>query len=202
MECGECVSPSESTLTFFIADDCQASPRKVITKLCRIPNWSPTVDFVTTAASNRWDNIDGALGSTAGAHGHERRAESPIESKPDKIYAVAGRASNGSIVEFRHGLQANIGIEFDFGTVVKRCFMFQENSLDPAAGYHILLSVPGRSALLYFDSKFSSTSASDVEQEQTPYDLGSPTLVAVPVYEGITLQVTERGIVFVTPSTR
>lgn len=122
--------------------------------------------------------------------------------KPDKIYAAAGRASNGSIVEFRHGLQANIGIEFDFGTVIKRCFMFQENTLDPASGYHLLLSVPGRSALLYFDSKFSATSASDVDQDQTPYDLSSPTLIATPVYEGIILQVTERGIVFVTPSTR
>lgn len=122
--------------------------------------------------------------------------------KPDKIYAVAGRASNGSIVEFRHGLQANIGIEFNFGAVIKRCFMFQENSLDPASGYHFLLSVPGRTALLYFDSDFSSTSVRDVEQDETPYDLFSPTLIATPVYEGITLQVTEKGIIFVTPSKR
>lgn len=186
-----------------ITDSWQASPRKVITKLCRIPNWSPTVDFVTTAESSRWDDIDGATGRTARPQRSEGMPnEPPTFSKPDKIYAAAGRASNGSIVEFRHGLQANIGIEFDFGTVVKRCFMFKENSLDPASGYHLLLSVAGRSALLYFDSRFSATSARELGQGDTPYDLSRPTLIAKPIYEGITLQVSEGSIVFVTASHR
>lgn len=181
----------------------QASPRKGLTKLCRIPNWSPTVDFVTTAESRRWDDVDGAIGHASRAQRSERRPnEAPAFSKPDKVYAAAGRASNGSIVEFRHGLQANIGIEFDFGTVVKRCFMFKENSLDPDSGYHLLLSVVGRSALLSFDSRFSASSARELGQAETPYDLSRSTLIAFPVYEGVTLQVTERSIVFATASHR
>lgn len=180
-----------------ITDIRQASPRTVITKLCRIPNWSPTPDFVTTAKASRWDNVSGA-GEDDYA-GPSRAL--PDFYKPDKLYAVAGRASNGSIVEYRIGMQANIGIEFDFGVVIKRCFMFHEDN-HPTSGYQLLLSVPGRSAQLAFDSKFSSQSASDVEQAHTLYDLGSPTLLAVEVDEGVTIQVTERGLVFVSPSNR
>lgn len=175
-----------------ITDIEQASPRTVITKLCRIPNWSPTPDFVTTARASRWDNVSGAGEDDFAA---PPRAL-PDSYKPDKLYAIAGRASNGSIVEYRVGMQANIGIEFDFGVVIKRCFMFREDT-HVLSGYHLLLSVPGRSAQLSFDSKFSSRSANDVEQSQTPYDLASPTLLAVEIDEGTILQVTERGMVFV-----
>ncbi|KUI63102.1 hypothetical protein VP1G_10219 [Cytospora mali] len=172
-------------------------PREKVTRLSQIPNWSPTVDFVTTNESNRWDNHDGATGKT-----RQRRDIDPVItgfSQPDRIFAAAGRGKNASIVEYRHGLQANIGVEFDFGTVVKRCFMLLANVADPVYGHHLLLSVPGRSALLHIPSDFLETF--DVEQHQTPYDLSSPTLVATQLSQETIVQVTESGVVFVSPST-
>lgn len=105
-------------------------------------------------------------------------------------------------MEYRHGLQANIGIEFDFGTVIRRCFMFPENPLDPASGYHLFLSVPGKSALLCFDADFSTASARDIDQDETSYDLSSPTLIAQPLDQGVAIQVTETGLSFLAPCIR
>lgn len=175
----------------------QTPPREKVTRLSQIPNWSPTVDFVTTNESNRWDNPEGATGKT-----RQRRDVGPAStgfSQPDRIFAAAGRGKNASIVEYRHGLQANIGVEFDFGTVVKKCFMLPANVSDPDYGHHLLLSVPGRSALLHIPSDFLDTF--DVDQHQTPYDLSSPTLVATRVSEETIVQVTESGVVFVSSST-
>lgn len=120
--------------------------------------------------------------------------------KPDRVFAAAGRGRNGSIVEYRHGLRANIGIDFDFGTVVKRCFMLPANVSEPDYGHHLLLSLPGRSALLRFDSDFSATF--DVEPDETLYDISSPTLMAKRVSEDFIVQVTESGIVLINSSAR
>lgn len=81
--------------------------------------------------------------------------------------------------------------------------MLSENELDPASGYHLFLSVGDKSVLLYFDADFSTTSAREIDQDQTLYDLSSPTLTARPMGQGGTLQVTEKGIVLLfAPSTR
>lgn len=80
--------------------------------------------------------------------------------------------------------------------------MFQANPLDPASGYLLLLSLPGKSALLYFDSKFTAASATELEEDQTPYELSCSTFLATVVDEAVILQVTEEDIVFVGPGRR
>ncbi|KAF3768013.1 hypothetical protein M406DRAFT_254924 [Cryphonectria parasitica EP155] len=185
-----------------IVNNCQASPRKVITKLCRIPNWAPAVDFVTTAESSRWDSSDGVGGTSIRGQRQDGQDRSSLEGIADSVYAAAGRAKDSSIVEFRYGLQANIGIELDLGTLIRRCFMFQDNALDLDSGYHLLLSVAGRSALLSFDSRFTATSVRDVDQDQVFFDLSSPTLLAARVDDETILQVTEKGSEFASLSTR
>lgn len=185
-----------------IADLWQASPRTDITKLCRIPNWSPAVDFVTTSASSRWDNTDGATGKTADGQTSQGIAASSTFSKPDRIFAATGRGYNGSIVEFRYGLHANIGIDFDCGTMVKKSFLFPENALDSASGHLLLMSLPGKSALLHFDSKFRAASATEWDQDCTAYDLSCSTFLATLIDAGTVLQVTEDNIVFMGPATR
>lgn len=178
----------------------QAPPREQVVRLSQIQNWSPTVDFVTTNESRRWDDRSGATGKTGTASEKDGDVLSPGFSKPDKIFAAAGRGRNGSIVEYRHGLRANIGIDFDFGTVVKRCFMLPANISAPDYGHHLLLSLPGRSALLRFDSDFSATF--DVDPDETLYDISSPTLTARRVSEELLVQVTESGIVLINSSAR
>lgn len=121
---------------------------------------------------------------------------------PDRVYAAAGRGQNGSIVEYRYGLQANIGIDLELGELIKKSFMFPENPLDSASGHLLLLSLPGRSALLHFDSKFRAASATEWDEGSTAYDLSCATLLATLVDEATVLQVTVKNIVFVGPATR
>lgn len=180
----------------------QASPRKDIFKLCRIPNWSPAVDFVTTSTSSRWDDTHGATGKTMDGQTNPASSAPSSFSKPDRIYAATGRCKNGSIVEYRHGLQANIGIDFDCGTVIRKSFMFPENPLDAESGHLLLLSIPGKSALLQFDSKFRAASAQELDEHSTVYDLSCSTFLAQLIDEGTVLQVTEQNVVFVGPATR
>lgn len=177
----------------------QAVPRGSVTKLSRIPNWSPTVDFVTTTESSRWDNLDGATGKPSKENRQDGNYSTAL-ARTDKIYAAAGTGSNGSIVEYRHGLQASIGIEFDFGVTIRRCFVLSEDELSPGSGYYLLLSVADRSTLLYFDAEFSTASLREIDHDQTAYDLSSPTLIAQPISPGVILQVTETGLVLITPS--
>ncbi|KAK7697896.1 hypothetical protein SLS64_013065 [Diaporthe eres] len=176
----------------------EAPPREQVVRLSQIPNWSPTVDFVTTNESRRWDDHNGATGKTRTGLEKEAGALSSGFFKPDRIFAAAGRGRNGSIVEYRHGLRANIGIDFDFGTVVKRCFMLPANVSAPDYGHHLLLSLPGRSALLRFDSDFSATF--DVDPDETLYDTSSPTVTAKRISEDFIVQVTENGIVLINSS--
>lgn len=154
---------------------------------------------MTTAESNRWDNLDSAASKAASKVQRQGGSSGPSLANPDAIYAAAGRNKEGSIVEFRYGLQANIGIELNLDAVIRKCFMFQDNALDPESGYHLLLSAAGRTALIAFDSHFSERDIGDDGQDQMLFDLSSPTLIAAPVYEGIILQVTEANIVFVSP---
>lgn len=78
--------------------------------------------------------------------------------------------------------------------------MLPANVSEPEYGHHLLLSLPGRSALLRFDTDFSTTY--DVEPEETLYDISSPTLTARLVSEELIVQVTEAGIVLINSSSR
>ena len=198
--CGRQVYLASVCLTEQLTDKTQAPPREQVVRLSQIPNWSPTVDFVTTNESRRWDDYTGATGKNESGPEKDVGVLSSGFSKPDRIFAAAGRGRNGSIVEYRHGLRANIGIDFDLGTVVKRCFMLPANVAEPDYGHHLLLSLPGRSALLRFDPDFSTTY--DVDPEESLYDISSPTLTARRVSEDLIVQVTENGIVLMNSSTR
>lgn len=78
--------------------------------------------------------------------------------------------------------------------------MLPANVSEPEYGHHLLLSLPGRSALLRFDADFSETF--DVDPNETLYDTSSPTLTAKRVSEDFIVQVTENGVVLINSSTR
>lgn len=125
--------------------------------------------------------------------------------KPSRIFATAGRGANGSIVEFRHGLQARIGLDLDCdaGSFIRRSFLLPasiSNSSAPEGAHYLILSMPDRSTLLYLPPKFSSIEYLDAED--STFDLSSPTILAVAVSEQKIAQVTETCIVFVGPENR
>lgn len=150
-----------------------------------IQNWSPSVDFATTAVSEDRNYI-------------EPLPHKDSVPKPDRVFSCGGKGSQGAITEFRYGWEASLGLEVDYQTAISDLWAFQ-SSLNPELlngdGFLFLLSLADRSALLNLSNDASDIM--EVDQDSTPFDLGSRTIVASNNSDRI-IQVTERSIVFVS----
>jgi len=125
--------------------------------------------------------------------GHIKRDEN-VFPKPDRVFGCVGKGIKGSIVEFRIGLEANIGLEMDYETPVMKAWVFSPSfeSFEEGDGSLFLLSLGDRSAVLQL-----STDAGEVTElgkESTNFDLAHRTIVACEVGDYI-VQVTEQSIV-------
>ncbi|RFU35676.1 hypothetical protein B7463_g659, partial [Scytalidium lignicola] len=150
-----------------------------------IQNWSPSVDFATTAISEDRNHVE---------------VPSPKSSvpKPDRIFSCGGKGSQGAITEFRYGLEASLGLEVDYQSPISNAWVLKpppDSQLFEDDVSLFLLSLADRSALLQLSSDISDIV--EVDQDLTPFDLGSRTIVADSNVDGI-IQVTERSIIFVS----
>ncbi|KAK8011479.1 mono-functional DNA-alkylating methyl methanesulfonate N-term-domain-containing protein [Apiospora arundinis] len=149
-----------------------------------IPNWSPTVDIATTKS---------VISTKSKRRGNP---DSQTAYQQDRIFACSGRGKSGSITEFRHGLEASIGLEMDYEIPVKHCWPVPLPDHEVDGGLHLLLSSPNRSDLLFISDDF--TQAELTAQLDVPYDLSSSTL-ACSVTDGSAIQVTAGALTIVTP---
>ncbi|KAK7928224.1 mono-functional DNA-alkylating methyl methanesulfonate N-term-domain-containing protein [Apiospora marii] len=154
-------------------------PRQIGT----IPNWSPTVDLATTKSSTNTKSK--RRGNT----------DTPMPYQQDRIFACSGRGKSGSITEFRHGLEASIGLEMDFEIPVKHCWPVPLPDYLRHGGLHLLLSSPNKSDLLFISDDFGQ--AELMIQQSVPYDLSSSTLACL-ASDDITIQVTTGALTIVT----
>lgn len=113
----------------------------------------------------------------------------------DRIFACSGRGKSGSITEFRHGLEASIGLEMDFEIPVKHCWPVPLPDYLRHGGLHLLLSSPNKSDLLFISDDFGQ--AELMIQQSVPYDLSSSTLACL-ASDDITIQVTTGALTIVT----
>ena len=147
-----------------------------------LPNWSPTVDFTTSDNLTTW-NQESDIHGRKMVSWQERQPR-----KPDRIFATSGRGPQGSISEFRNGLEAKIGVEIDYGDVLRQVWA----QLVPG-GVHLILSMPGRSAALYLSQDLSN--ATEILEDPPTYDLTSQTLAIDRIDDHLLAQVTERWVV-------
>jgi hypothetical protein len=131
----------------------------------------------------------------------ERRASRDnwrIPLKPDRIFTCAGKGVKGIVTEFRHGLQATIGLEVTFDAQITDVWVMSSNSDSHAdGGYLFLLSLGDRSVVLHLLSDASEMF--ELGPESTQFELSSRTLVAS-TKGPCQVQVTEQSVVFLQGS--
>ncbi len=157
-----------------------------MTVLGTLPNWSPTVDFTTTDEFTTWNQESDIHGKKM-TPWRERQPR-----RPDRIFATSGREPKGSITEFRYGIEAKIGVEIDYGDVLRQVW-----AVPVPGGVHLVLSMPDRSATLHLSQDLSN--AIELPDDTNGYDLTSRTLALERIEDDILVQVTERWAVVLRP---
>jgi hypothetical protein len=160
-------------------------------QLGTLPNWSPVLDFATTDEFSRWNQETGAAG-TQMVHWQDKKA-----SKPDRVFSTSGRGTKGTVTEFRYGLQAKIGLEYECGLGVKQAFVLPAYLSSQSEGYDLLLSMPDRTTVLRLSEDLDDISQpTEVDNGTLNYDVSSRTLIAV-VTNDMIVQVTEQTLVLI-----
>lgn len=118
--------------------------------------------------------------------------------KQDSIFSASGRGLRGSVVQWRWGIQARIGLDIETGEPIRQAWTFTAHRNNERELYG-LLALPNSSVVLRFSESLDQVDA--VPAEDTPFDLASRTLHAVQVLETI-VQMTEVSINVATPTAR
>ncbi|KAL8353666.1 hypothetical protein RB601_003489 [Gaeumannomyces tritici] len=172
----------------------QVLARQESVKLGVIPNWSPAVDFLTTDEFSKWNQGTSSRGNLMIPWETQTRH---TYTPPDRIFAACGRGVTGTITEYRHGYQANIGLYFDCEPTTTAAWLLPIDAYSVSAGYYLLASMPDRSTILQLPSDLSEVD--EPPADQVAFDLSSRTIAASRALEGAIVQVTENFIVCVSP---
>ncbi|KAK3936369.1 mono-functional DNA-alkylating methyl methanesulfonate N-term-domain-containing protein [Diplogelasinospora grovesii] len=168
-------------------------PRNPPELLQTLPNWTPVIDFVTTDEFSTWNQEISAKGNKMVPWSQRGLRD------PDRIFSTSGRGATGSVTEYRFGLKANIGLDLEYEIGVKRAWMFADKHLSSPSGFHLLLSLPDRTAFLHLPDDFSQ--AREPDASTAPYDLSSPTL-AVAHSEHLLVQITKQSVTLIALDNR
>jgi len=145
-----------------------------------IPNWAPSIDFITAAVIPP-ETLASKCSSPNANMGPLR----------DRLFVGAGRGcTHGAVAELRFGLQARMGaiLELDDSGILRLWTLPDVTG----TGLYFLLAHSLYSSLLHFSL---DTSAVTGEHDGlTGLDFGSSTLAAGATPDGLVLQVTERSI--------
>jgi len=162
------------------------------TLLGALPNWSPAFDLVTTDQYPTWSEgrrikWDGTL---------PWRAQAQLDFQgPDRVFAISGIGTNGAVTEYRQGMIASVGLDIDYQAMVRQCWIFPAKFDDVTEGFHLLLSLTDRTAVLHLSENLAE--ASEVDAGTVGYDLASRTIAARQISERTVVQVTETSLVVI-----
>ncbi|EPE03431.1 thermotolerance protein [Ophiostoma piceae UAMH 11346] len=170
----------------------QLRPRLPTVHLGIIPNWASVADFVTTDERSR----------APGAY-----------TAPDRMFAASVYGATGAITEFRSGLRACAGLDFDAGETIRRTWIFPVRNVDYDPSFHILVSFVDSSLALHLSADLAQVSSLGGSEEEDGsdigsadnntaqlYDLGSRTVAAALFSVDVVIQVTENNLVFAAAS--
>ncbi len=106
---------------------------------------------------------------------------------------VSGKGVRGAVTEYRHGIQAHIGLELDYSASIRKCWAFPTRLSEPSHELHVLLSMSDRSAVLYLSDDMREVMETDIAA--APYDLSSRTIEAKQISDNMVVQITENYLV-------
>lgn len=162
-------------------------------RISSLPSWSPTVDLVLTKD---------AIGHPKSAHKKiSKRPSSATKPHgyvlaPDKIFVCSGRDKSGAIVELRYGIQAKIGLDMSYPSLIKNFWAIPSFDGTPEAGFFLLLALPENSALLHVSHDLE---VSEKAQDTVDFDLLSTTL-AVHISRNLVIQITAAHVTILSPT--
>jgi hypothetical protein len=112
------------------------------------------------------------------------------------MFTCAGKGLNGTVTEFRYGLEASIGLQMAYDAQILDIWVLSSDSdpFDNDGGSLFLLSLGDRSSVLHLSSDASEIM--ELEPHSTKFDLKSRTLAASMCGQ-TQVQVTEQSIVFI-----
>ncbi|KAI0441778.1 mono-functional DNA-alkylating methyl methanesulfonate N-term-domain-containing protein [Xylaria telfairii] len=167
-------------------------PRGNPMRISSLPSWSPTVDLILTkdaiGHSNSAHKKIPKRPSIAKLHGHV--------PAPDKTFVCSGRDKSGAIVELRYGIQAKIGLDLSYTSLIKNFWAIPSFDGTPEAGFFFLLALPENSALLHVSHDLE---VSEKTQDTVDFDLLSTTL-AVHISRNLVIQITAAHITILSPT--
>ncbi|OHE98766.1 thermotolerance protein [Colletotrichum orchidophilum] len=164
----------------------QLKPREPLVELGSIPNWSCSVDFVTTDALTTWDPEFGPKGKPI-VPWRERTLDHL--TAPDNLLCASGNGPQGSITELRYGLPANI-ISYFEPLPTRKVWVFR--TADANWPYQMLMASPGTSDVLLVSADLSHAEMAD--PMATQFDTESRTLAAEQSRDDTITQVSEKRI--------
>ncbi|ETS82538.1 hypothetical protein PFICI_04414 [Pestalotiopsis fici W106-1] len=168
----------------------RAEARQAPSHIGTIPNWSPTVDIISTKPIQ--------VSQSDGKKHRSRNAQNGEScSRQDQLFACAGRGQTGSIVEFRYGFEARVGFDFDLEDHVQQCWTMRSPANSPDSELCLLLAYPDKSTIVHID--IDTLAATFKSQEEVPFDLFSTTLAAEELDDGTIIQITTDFVTIVDP---
>ncbi|TLD17718.1 uncharacterized protein PgNI_01860 [Pyricularia grisea] len=161
--------------------------------LMHIPNWAPSLDVVTTHDSDTVHEVDRRGRSVGGTK------TIGFQQSPDRLFATSGKAASGAVIEYRHGFQADIGVQLDCDPTTTKAWLLPATTSALGTGHYLILTTPDRSTLLHLSDDLSELSCPD---EDVGFDLLSQTYVVHALSKRAILQVTETHLACVAPPER
>jgi hypothetical protein len=121
-------------------------------------------------------------------------------TKPDRIFGTSGKGSKGTVTEYRYGLQAKIGLQYECGMGVKRAFVLPALAAffgGEAPGYDLILSMGDQTRVLRLSEDFGEIAELQDGDATLPYNLSCQTITAATACESadVVVQVTAQNIV-------
>lgn len=127
---------------------------------------------------------------------HLISSEDDPVTRPDRVFACAGKSPNGSLAEFRIGLEAKLGLEISYDSQINNVWVLDPTPFDDELddGCLFLLALEDRSSILRLSD--NATEISELGPDRTKFDLSSRTLSASS-HGPYQIQVTEQSITFI-----
>ncbi|KAH8847312.1 hypothetical protein MCOR27_005196 [Pyricularia oryzae] len=150
--------------------------------LMHLPNWAPALDMVNTHDSHTVHEVDSRGRSVSGTR------TIGFQQSPDRLFATSGKAASGAVIEYRHGFQADIGVQLDCDPTTTKAWLLPATTTASGSGHYLILTTPDRSTLLHLSDDLSELSC---PEEDAGFDLLSQTYVAHAISKRVILQVTE-----------
>lgn len=135
------------------------------------------------------------------AKGETTTKPQQIIPKPDRLFACIGKGSQGVITEFRHGVEARIGLHFDCEVPIIQAWPlpFDSVGVSPLGGTLFLLSIGTSSLALRLTGDEDDVEV--IGSDMVKLSLDAHT-IAADVVEDVVIQVTELAVIVASKNNR